>query len=67
MYMYDFLFSYLSQSQCTALHWASERGHHKIVQLLIEAGGDVNRLDEVSGSECSTAGPCSNVCYCNHS
>ena len=37
----------LSQVQNTALHWASEGGHHEIVQLLIEAGADVNTLGEV--------------------
>ena len=42
-----FLLSCLSQVQGTALHWASQRGHHEIVQLLIEAGTDVNSLDEV--------------------
>ena len=43
---YDFLFSYLSQRRRhTALHWASHRGHHEIVQLLLEARPDVNRLD----------------------
>ena len=43
----DFLFPCLSQSQHTALHWASEGGHHEIVQLLIEGKADVNRLDLV--------------------
>ena len=44
----NFTFTYLSQyCQRTALDWASERGHHEIVQLLIEVGADVNRLDVV--------------------
>ena len=38
-----FLLPCLSQGQRTALHLASERGHHEIVQLLVEAGADVNR------------------------
>ena len=42
-----FLLPCLSQWQLTALHWASERGHHEIVQLLIEGKPDVNRLDKV--------------------
>ena len=42
-----FLLPCLSQVQDTALHWASRREHHEIVQLLIEAGADVNRLGQV--------------------
>ena len=42
-----FLLPCLSQIQDTALHWASRSKHHEIVQLLIEAGADVNRLDVV--------------------
>ena len=44
---YDFLFSYLSQSERTALHWASQRGHHETVSLLLEANADIDRLDKV--------------------
>ena len=46
-FKYDFLFSYLSQSQRTALHWASEIGHHETVPLLLQAKADVNSLDQV--------------------
>ena len=42
-----FLFSYLSQWQHTALHLASEIGHHETVQLLLQGKADVNRLDKV--------------------
>ena len=59
-----FLLSCLSQVQGTALHWASQRGHHEIVQLLIEAGADVNRLDEVSCVHlimCRVAAVCTQV------
>ena len=42
-----FLFSYLSQRQHTALRWASQGGHHEIVQLLLKQGADINRLDGV--------------------
>ena len=42
-----FLFSYLSQGLYTALHLASERGHHETVQLLLKQKSDVNRLDKV--------------------
>ena len=44
---YDFLFSYLSQSQLTALHLASQRGHHETVHLLLEQSAGDNSLDEV--------------------
>ena len=72
--MYDFLFSYLSQSQRTALHWASEEGHHEIVQLLQEARPDVNRLDVVSCVHlimCRVAAVCTQVtcstaCCCTY-
>ena len=44
----NFSFTYLSQWwQCSSLHWASERGHHEIVQLLIDEGADVNGQEEV--------------------
>ena len=46
-FKYDFLFSYLSQSQHTALHLASEIGHREIVPLLLQAKADVNSLDGV--------------------
>ena len=42
-----FLLPCLSQIHHTALHWASQRGHHEIVQLLIKAADDVNRQAEV--------------------
>lgn len=32
----------------TGLHWASKRGHAKIVRLIIDQGADVNAKDTVS-------------------
>ena len=49
-----FLFSYLSQSHHTALHLASERGHHETVQLLLKQKSDVNRLDKVRMIMCKS-------------
>ena len=49
-----FLFSYLSQSHHTALHLASERGHHETVQLLLKQKSDVNRLDNVRMIMCKS-------------
>ena len=49
-----FLFSYLSQSHHTALHLASERGHHETVQLLLKQKFDNNRLDKVRMRMCKS-------------
>ena len=37
-----------TQYQRTALHYASEEGHHETVQLLLEKGADPNVQDKVS-------------------
>ena len=37
-----------TQDQETALHLASEEGHHETVQLLLEKGTDPNSQDKVS-------------------
>jgi len=44
-----FLFWYLSQFQQTALHRASEGGHHETVQLLLERGADPDRQVRMRG------------------
>ena len=41
---------YSSQSQRTALHYASEGGHHDTVRVLLERGADPNTRDKVSGT-----------------
>ena len=51
----------------TALILAAKGGHTLTVKALIGGGADPNIQDRVSGRHCSTAGLCSNVCYCNHS
>ena len=40
---------YSSQNQKTALHYASVRGHHDTVRVLLEKGADPNTHDKVSG------------------
>ena len=40
---------YSSQNQKTALHYASEGGHHDTVRVLLEKGADLNTHDKVSG------------------
>ena len=55
------------QDRRTALILAAEGGHTLTVKALIGGGADSNIEDKVSGSHCSTAGLCSNVCYCNNS
>ena len=40
---------YSSQFQKTALHYASEGGHHDTVRVLLESGADPNTRDKVSG------------------
>lgn len=35
----------------TALHEASHKGHHQVVQTLLEHGADVNALDKVSSTK----------------
>jgi uncharacterized protein len=35
-----------TQSGCTALHKASEKGHQKVVETLLNHGADVNIQDE---------------------
>ncbi len=32
----------------TALHLTAENGHEKVVELLLAAGAEVNKIDEVS-------------------
>ena len=39
---------FTTQDQKTALHYASEDGHHETVQLLLEKGADPNLQDKVS-------------------
>ena len=51
----------------TALILAARGGHTLTVKALIGGEADPNIQGRVSGSHCSTAGLCSNVCYCNHS
>ena len=49
MYMYNVMYTCSTkQDQKTALHLASERGHHETVQLLLEKGADPNVQDVVS-------------------
>ena len=36
------------QGNRTALHWASNSGHDKVCQLLLQAGADVHAADNVS-------------------
>ena len=55
------------QDSDTALILAAKGGHTLTVKVLIGGGTDPNIQDRVSGSHYSTAGLCSNVCYCNHS
>ena len=46
----------------TALMLAAMGGHTLTVKALIGRGADPNIQDRVSGSDCSTAGLCSNMC-----
>ena len=53
MYMYNGIYNVMytcstTQWQKTALHYASEEGHHETVQLLLEKGADPNVQDIVS-------------------
>ena len=53
MYMYNGIYNVMytcstTQWQKTALHRASEEGHHETVQLLLEKGADPNVQDKVS-------------------
>ena len=49
MYMYNVMYTCsTTQYRKTALHHASEKGHHETVQLLLEKGADPNVQDEVS-------------------
>ena len=52
MYKYNEMYNVMytcstTQDQKTALHYASEEGHHETVQLLLEKGADPNVQDEV--------------------
>ena len=38
---------FLQYSGMTALHKASQRGHHEVVQILLDYGAKVNTLDMV--------------------
>ena len=40
---------FITQDQRTALHYASEGGHHDTVRVLLERGTDPNTRDGVSG------------------
>ena len=47
--MYNIMYTCsTTQYQMTALHYASEKGHHETVQLLLEKGADPNLQNEVS-------------------
>ena len=50
-WMYNVMYtcSITQYHQKTALHYASEKGHREIVQLLLEKGADPNVQDIVSG------------------
>ena len=49
MDLYNVMYTYsTTQWQKTALHRASDKGHHETVQLLLEKGGDPNVQDWVS-------------------
>ena len=49
MYMYNGMYTCsTTQDQKTALHCASEEGHHETVQLLLEKGADPNVQNKVS-------------------
>ena len=37
------------QNGCTALIWAASQGHVNVVQRLVEAGADLEAVNEVSG------------------
>ena len=43
------LFYYSSQDQRTALHYASQGGHHDTVRVLLKRGAGPNTRDMVSG------------------
>lgn len=42
----DFDLNYKDESGLGLIHWASDRGSKEVVQLLIEAGADVNLRDD---------------------
>ena len=46
-YMFIDVHWYSSQDQRTALHYASESGHHDTVRVLLERGADSNTRDKV--------------------
>ena len=47
--MYNIMYTCsTTQDQKTALHYASGKGHHETVQLLLEKGADPNVQDMVS-------------------
>ena len=49
-YMFiDVHWYYSSQYHKTALHYASEGGHHDTVRVSLERGADPNTRDKVSG------------------
>ena len=48
------VYCYSSQYQRTALHYASEGGHHDTVRVLLERGADPNTCDWVSGIHVNT-------------
>ena len=43
-----------SQDQRTALHYASESGHHNTVGVLLERGANCKKYDKVSGVSITT-------------
>ena len=49
VHWYIHVLYYSSQDQRTALHYASEGGHHDTVRVLLERGADPNTHDKVSG------------------
>ena len=41
------MFFIFLKNKWTALHWAADRGHTTVVELLLENGADSNLLSEV--------------------
>ena len=53
--MYNVMYTcFTTQDQMTALHYASKKGHHETVQLLLEKGADPNAQDMVSTANTET-------------